>query len=220
LFFIHGGGWRGGSKNGFAKHGNTAASHGIAFVSVGYRLSPKIAHPEHIKDVAQAFAWVVKNLGKRGANLHQIYVSGHSAGGHLAALLATDEDYLKTYKLSTENIRGVIPISGVFNVSSARMEKIFGDEASRKKASPQTHVREKLPPFLLLYADKEMGGLGKQAEAFGAALKKAGGKAEVKMIKDRDHGSIMRNAASADDDTAKAIFGFIRDNGGFGKGKG
>ncbi len=219
LFFIHGGGWRGGSKNGFAKHGQTAASHGIGFVSVGYRLSPKVIHPEHVKDVAQAFAWVVKNLPKRGANVEQIYVSGHSAGGHLAALLATDEDYLKKYKLSAANIHGVIPISGVFDVSNGRMAKLFGDEAARKKASPLTHVREKLPPFLVLYADKEIAGLGKQAEAFGEALKKKGAKVEVKMIKDRDHGSIMRNAAKADDEVAKAIFAFIRENGGFGKSK-
>src|SRR5437016_4911495 len=85
LLFIHGGAWRGGSKNGYAKHGTTAASNGIGFVAINYRLSPKISHPEHIKDVARAFAWVHGELGKRGANLEQIYVCGHSAGGHLCA---------------------------------------------------------------------------------------------------------------------------------------
>jgi acetyl esterase/lipase len=237
LFFIHGGGWTAGSKNGFAGHGKTFANNGIGFVAINYRLStstrskaksaeqnkeaPKagIKHPDHIKDVAQAFAWVCNNLGKRGANLDQIYVSGHSAGGHLCALLAADDGYLKEYKLSVAKIRGVIPISGVFSVDSGRMERLFGDEDSRKKASPLTHIRKDLPPFLILYADKEIAGLGKQAEEFGAAMKKAGARAEVKMIKERDHGSIMRKAAAADDEVTQAIFAFIKENAGVKKAK-
>jgi acetyl esterase/lipase len=219
LFFIHGGGWRGGSKNGFARHGKLCASHGIAFVAINYRLSnkdnPEVKHPDHIKDVAQAFAFAHKDLAKRGANVEQIYVSGHSAGGHLCALLATDASYLKEYKLSPANIRGVIPISGVFNINNERMKGLFGDEDSRKKASPLTHVRKELPPFLIFYADKEIAMLGKQAEQFSKAMKDAGAKAEAKMIKDRDHGSIMGKAAAADDEVAKAIFAFIKDNGGF-----
>jgi acetyl esterase/lipase len=219
LVFIHGGAWRGGSKNSYAKHGNTAASHGIGFVAINYRLSPKVSHPEHIKDVARAFAWVYGDLGKRGANLEQVYVCGHSAGGHLCALLATDASYLKEHKLSATNIQGVIPISGAFNVNIERMKNVFGEEDSRKKASPLTHVKKELPPFLLLYADKEIARLDKQAEEFAAALKKAGARVDVKMIKDRNHGSIIRNASAPDDEVARAIFNFIRDNGGFKKGK-
>ncbi len=210
FFFIHGGGWTNGSKNGFAAHGKTFASNGIAFVAVNYRLSPTVKHPDHAKDVAEAFAWVVANLGKDGADTKQIFVAGHSAGGHLAALLATDESYLKSYKLGLANIKGVVPISGVFDVSHERMARSFGDEDSRKGASPMTHIGDKLPPFLVLYADKELGALGEQAEAFGKAVKEKKGKIEVKMIENRDHGTIMRNASRADDEATKAIFAFIR----------
>jgi acetyl esterase/lipase len=216
LVFIHGGGWRAGSKNMAVAHGLTFASHGIGFVSVGYRLSPKVSHPEHIKDVAQAFAWVVHHLGKRGADVKRVFVSGHSAGGHLCALLATEPSYLAAYKLSPADIRGVIPISGVFDVNSERMQKLFGDEESRKKASPLTGVRKDLPPFLLLYAEKEP--LGKQAEQFAKALREAGARAEVKSIPDRNHGTVMMRAASADDPATKAIFAFVQSNGEVKKG--
>lgn len=215
FFFIHGGGWRAGSKNGVAAHGITFASNGIGFVSVGYRLSPKVSHPEHIKDVAQAFAWVVHNLGKRGADVKRVFVSGHSAGGHLCALLAADPSYLAAYKLSPADIRGVIPISGVFDVNHERMKGTFGEEDSRKKASPLTHVRKDLPPFLIFYAENEK--LGKQADVFGKALKEAGAKAEVKMIKDRNHGTIMSRAAAHDDEVTQAIFAFIEANSKKGK---
>jgi len=211
VFFIHGGAWKYGSKTGFARHGNMFASHGIGFVAINYRLSPKIKHPQHIKDVARAFAWAYKDLGKRGADLKQIYVSGHSAGGHLCALLAVDESYLKEHKLSAANIRGVIPISGVFRVGG--MRDIFGDAGNSKKASPLTHVRKEGPPFLIFYAEKEIAGLGKQAEQFTKAMKDAGAKATVKMIKERNHGSIMQQASKADDEVTVAIFAFIKENG-------
>src|SRR5262245_47494510 len=57
LFFIHGGGWTRGSKDGFTNHGKTFASNGIGFVAINYRLSPAVKQPEHIKDVAQAFGF-------------------------------------------------------------------------------------------------------------------------------------------------------------------
>jgi len=213
LFFIHGGAWRAGSKDSFSKHGNTFAKHGIAFVATNYRLSPAVAHPEHVKDVAKAFAKARAELGKRGADLKRIFGSGHSAGGHLAALLATDESYLKEQDLTLEAIRGCAPISGVFTVGGKKLSEVFGDAESSKKASPLTYVREKLPPFLIFYADKEIAGLGAQAEAFGKAMKKAGAKAKVVMVKDRDHGTIMRNAANEDDEVTKALFAFIASNG-------
>jgi arylformamidase len=210
FFFIHGGGWTKGRKDSFGAIGKTFASNGIGFVAINYRLTPTVKHPDHTKDVAEAFAWVVANLGKDGADTKRIFVGGHSAGGHLAALLGTDESYLKAHKLGLSNIKGVIPISGVFDVSHSRMSRAFGEEDSRKAASPMSHLGDKMPPFLVFYADKELGALGKQAEAFGKAVKAKNGKIEVKMIKDRDHGTIMRNVAKPDDEVTKAIFAFIR----------
>ncbi|HEY7309570.1 MAG TPA: alpha/beta hydrolase [Gemmataceae bacterium] len=212
LFFIHGGGWTKGSRSGFARIARTFARNGVAFVSTGYRLSPNVKHPAHIEDVAKGFAWTVANIGKYDGNAGAIFVSGHSAGGHLAALLATDDDYLKAEKLSLSNIKGAIPISGVF-VVSPRMKNVFGDDAEVcKKASPQTHVRKNLPPFLILYADSELGGLGKQAEAFAPSLKEHKVKADIVMGKDRNHGSIMMKMASEDDPGTQAVLEFIAKN--------
>jgi acetyl esterase/lipase len=212
LFFIHGGGWTGGSRSGMGRIGRTFARNGVAFVSTGYRLSPKVKHPAHIEDVAKGFAWTVANIGKYGGNASAIFVSGHSAGGHLAALLATDDDYLKAEKLSLRNIKGVIPVSGVF-VISPRMKNVFGDNAQVcKKASPQNHVRDGLPPFLILYADSELGALGKQAEAFAPSLKEHKVPADIVMGKDRNHGTIMMKMAAEDDPATQAVLAFIAKN--------
>jgi acetyl esterase/lipase len=211
LFFIHGGAWRAGSRSGFDKIGRTYAKNGVVFVSTGYRLSPKVQHPAHIQDVAKGFAWTVANIEKYGGNKDAIFVSGHSAGGHLAALLATDDDYLKAEKLSLKNIKGVIPVSGVYViVVSTRMKDVFGEDADVcKKASPQNHVSEGLPPFLVLYAEKDLGNLAKQAEAFAPALKEKKVEATLLMQKDRDHGSVMMKQAAEDDPATQAVLEFI-----------
>ena len=209
LFFIHGGGWTAGSRSGFDRIGRTFARNGVAFVSVGYRLSPKVKHPAHIEDVAKGFAWTVANIGKYGGNADAIFVSGHSAGGHLAALLATDDDYLKAEKLSLKNIKGVIPVSGV-GVVSTRQKNDFAEDAEvSKKASPQNHAREGLPPFLILYGDAEANQLGKQAEAFAPALKEKKVEATIAMQKDRNHGSVMMKMSAEDDPATQAILEFI-----------
>ena len=212
FFFIHGGGWTNGSKNSFGPVGKTFASNGIGFVAINYRLPPAVKHPDHAKDAAEAFAWVVANLGKDGADTKRIFVGGQSAGGHLAALLGTDESYLKKHELGLKDIRGVVPISGVFDVTHSRLARVFGEDDSRKAGSPMTHIGDKMPPFLVLYADKELGALGKQAEEFAKAVKAKNGKIEVKMIADRTHGTIMRTIARPDDEATRAIFAFIKKN--------
>jgi acetyl esterase/lipase len=209
LFFIHGGAWKAGSRSQFDKIGRTYAKNGVVFVSTGYRLSPKVQHPAHIEDVAKGFAWTVANIDKYGGNKDAIFVSGHSAGGHLCALLATDEDYLKAEKLSLANIKGAIPVSGVY-VISTRMKDVFGEDAEVcKKASPKNHVREGLPPFLVLYAEKDLADLGKQAEAFAPALKEQKVDVTLLMQKDRDHGSVMMKQAAEDDPATQAVLEFI-----------
>jgi acetyl esterase/lipase len=209
LFFIHGGAWKAGSRSGFDRIGRTFARNGVAFVSTGYRLSPKVQHPAHIQDVARGFAWTVANIGKYSGNPGAIFVSGHSAGGHLAALLATDDDYLRAEKLSLSNIKGAIPISGVFIVST-KMKNVFGEDAVVcKKASPETHVHAGLPPFLILYADNDMPALIKQAEAFAPALKDKQVDATLIRGKDRNHGSIMMKMAVEDDPATQAVLEFV-----------
>jgi acetyl esterase/lipase len=130
VVLVHGGVWTIGDKSCIGLYsavGKFLARNGIVAVLPNYRLWPWVKHPEHVKDVARAFSWTVKHCGNYGGSADNIFLVGHSAGGHLVALLATDETYLKAEGLSRANIRGVMPICGVYRI-------------------PEIHVRLDLDP--------------------------------------------------------------------------
>jgi acetyl esterase/lipase len=216
LFFIHGGGWRQGDKTIYGRLGQLMAPLGVGTVIINYRLSPKVAHPAHIQDVARAFAWTVRNIANYGGRSDQIFVMGHSAGGHLAALLETDESHLRAEQLSASALKGVIPISGVYSVSPGkRFADVFGEDAEKcRQASPLAHVAEGLVPFLIIYADKDFTGCDKVSEEFCQALRKCRCDATTLKVKDRDHISIIRSMAKEDDPATQAVLRFIAKHSG------
>jgi acetyl esterase/lipase len=212
LFFIHGGAWRIGEKMTFRDPAKQFASHGIGVVCPNYRLSPDVKHPAHIEDVAKAFAWTVDNIGKYGGDAKRVVIGGHSAGGHLAALLATNDTYLKAEKKAVADIRGVVGVSGVY-VIDARVKMFHSiftdDESTCRSASPLEHVSAGRPPMLLAYADKDFAGLPAGAEAFAKALAKAKCVATATEFRSRDHLSIMTDMRKADDPLFVAAREFV-----------
>ena len=212
LFFVHGGAWQIGDKLTFRDPAKQFAEQGIGVVCPNYRLSPAVQHPKHIEDVAKAFAWTVDNIGKYGGDATKIVIGGHSAGGHLAALMATDETYLKAEKKKLTDIRGVVGVSGVYAIDHRveMLHKAFtDDEKACKAASPMEYVAADRPPMLLAYAEKDFPGLPPGAEAFAKALAKSKNDATAKEYKGRDHISIMTDMKKADDPLFVAAKEFI-----------
>lgn len=216
LFFVHGGAWRHGDKGflGFYNAlGRFWARQGIGTVVTNYRLSPAVQHPGHISDVVRAFAWTVKNIAQHGGRPDQVFLCGHSAGGHLVSLLATDESYLQGVGLTRQSIRGVIPISGVYDVRPGDFRlfaSVFGTDAEvRRKASPICCVGEKSPPFLILYADRDFPTCDLVSERFCRALCDARCPAKTLEVKESNHVTILLRTCTAGDPVVRAIQDFI-----------
>ena len=216
MMFVHGGSWKSGNKGLYAALGRTFASNGIGTVIINYRLSTKdnlVRHPDHIKDVAAAFAWVHGNIGKFGGKSDRLFISGHSAGGHLVALLATDEQFLKEHKLSAQHIRGVMALSGVYEIQPLMtvFTDAFGKDAEIcKAASPINHVQGKTTPFLICYADKDLPTCDKMAESFCKKLTDNKCDANILQIKERTHISIIvQLATSVADPCTQAMMEFV-----------
>jgi acetyl esterase/lipase len=219
VFFIHGGAWTHGDKEFFGIYsalGKSLARHGIGAVIPSYRLSPAVSHPEHIRDIARAFAWTYHHVARYGGRPDALFVSGHSAGGHLAALLATDDSYLNALGLTLTAIKGVIPMSGIYDIPSSGLffDLVFGTDAKlRQSASPLAHVRADTPPFLIIYADEDLRLCGKDpSEAFCRALRDKKADARTLEVKHRNHMTLLLNVCVEKDPVASALLQFIADH--------
>ncbi|KAH7474677.1 hypothetical protein PRIC1_013193 [Phytophthora ramorum] len=119
--FVHGGSWQRGDKSGGLNQDVDEAfvRAGYLGVSVNYRLSPEVQHPEHIKDVAAAVSWLHQNIAKFGGDPDKLVLVGHSAGAHLVTQILADPQYLKAAGIEQPIdtfVRGAVGISGVYNI--------------------------------------------------------------------------------------------------------
>lgn len=211
MMFIHGGAWTAGDRNQYRLLGRQFARNGVGTVVISYRLTPTVQHPGHVEDAAMAFAWTKQHIAEYGGRPDRIFVSGQSAGGHLSALLATDGKYLAAHGLSLKDIRGAMPISGIYSIRSGEMSLIMGKgPEAAASASPIKHVSGDEPPFLVLYAANDMPRCASMSQEFTNALRANNIPAEWREIPKRDHLSIIFMPMLSDrDPTVQAMLRFI-----------
>jgi len=201
LIFVHGGGWRRGSKDQMA-HAQFASlfpPQGFVTVVPNYRLSTVAGFPAQIEDLAGAFAWTYRNIHEYGGDPNKIFVSGHSAGGHLACLLALDTRYLDRLNVPAGAVKGVLALSAIYDIPEMKdralktlVEPAFGtDPSAWRQASPIHHVRSGLPPFLILYAQRDTNTLKAQARRFADALKQKNTPVVVAELEREGHLSVL-----------------------------
>jgi acetyl esterase/lipase len=205
MVFLHGGSWRSGDRSIYPLFGNRFAQAGIGVAVPSYRLMPKDAYPAQVLDAAAAFAWVHRHAADYGGDVSRIYLAGHSAGGHLAALVTLDPKYLAKYDLNSSAIRGVIALSGIYDVGGLADFQNADDDPS-----PIDHVRMGAPRFLLTYCQWDYFDLPKQARDFAAALKGKFVESRVVYVAGESHISEIISTLKPEDVTARAILDFIR----------
>lgn len=179
LIAVSGGGWRQGSKDWIAHLGGYFSGQGFGVVTVDHRLYPEFEPQEQAQDIAEAIRWVIAHIADYGGNPEQIFVTGHSAGGHLTMLAALHPDYLRPRERA--HIRGMIPVSAALNV-----ETYFSPDAA-----PLNFIRANLPPFLILTSEGDQAMSRTDAENLTARLAEVGVPAEYQIIPNTDHFSII-----------------------------
>jgi len=157
VVLVHGGAWISGNNRSCGLYPAVAeflASQGFGVVLPNYRLSPKVKHPAHIQDLARAVAWAHTHIAEHGGNPDRLFLLGHSAGGHLVSLLATDEKYLEAEGLRVGDIKGVVAVSGVYRIPEGKMDvTLAGDEEQSFRIDQILPIRQpshhgKLAPTL------------------------------------------------------------------------
>lgn len=221
LIFVHGGAWAIGDKRNHDDKAALYTANGILFVSINYRLHPNARHPAQAEDVAAAVRWVYDHISQYGGDNNRIYISGHSAGAHLAALVGTDGRHLAKYGLSPQMLRAVIaddsasydftqPARRSNDVQRAIDETFGTDMASLAAGSPLSYVRGNtaLPPFLLFVAERREEAVAQTTQFF-QALQAAGASSEMIPVPGLSHEQMGDAMADADSVIAQKILAVI-----------
>jgi acetyl esterase/lipase len=230
IFWIHGGGWQTGDKSNVYGKPKVFLDRGFVFVSTNYRLLPKVDMATIVRDVAKSVRWVHDHIAEHGGDPKRLFIMGHSAGAQLAALLCTDDRYLKAEGLSLAVVKGCVPVDGdtydvpaIIETAETRLRvhglpphkfphrvKFGNDPVKHRDFSAVTHVaRDKgIPPFLLLHV-AEHPDTSAQAQRLGNVLKGAGVPVTVFGARDTTHGKINADLGLPDDPATKMLFAFL-----------
>ena len=230
VLWVHGGGWRGGSKDRINRS-VPILSHGFGLVSVGYRLSGEAVFPAAIADVKAAVRWVRANAPRYGFDPDRLGAWGSSAGGHLVALLGTAHEVSEWDSIHEENAGFSSRPTAVCNwfgptdflrmndfpgridhdASNSPESRFIGgpiqdNPEKTQRANPIRYVTPDDPPMLHMHGENDGSVPYNQSELLHAALQASGVESDLYMVRNADHGF-----RDMEGDTPESLLGRVRD---------
>jgi acetyl esterase/lipase len=181
--FLYGGAWRRGCRSCYGFVGAALAAHGIATAVADYRLVPAVRWPAFQEDAALAFAWTRRVLGENGRR--PVAVVGHSAGAHIAALLAADRRWL-----GRDLPDALVGISGPYDFEPTHWpttRDIFSTAGAINEPRPVAHVAPHVPPALLIHGSADRVVEPENTHALERAWQAAGRPVERLILDGADH---------------------------------
>jgi acetyl esterase/lipase len=154
VVFWHGGRWRFGDKADYRFVGAALAEAGYVAVVTNYRHYPQVKMPGFMDDAARAALWAAAHAGEFGGDRQRLYLMGHSAGAHLAALVTLNTGYFAAAGQPAPHIAGVIGLSGPYDflpLLEADVQDMFGPPQIYAQSQPINFVRADAPPMLLVH---------------------------------------------------------------------
>ena len=230
VFWIHGGGWQTGDKSDVKLKPQWFMVKGFVFVSTNYRLLPEVDMGTLIRDVAKSFGWVQKHIAEYGGDPKRVLVGGHSAGAQLAAIICTDDRYLKVEGVAFDVLIGCVPVDGdtydvpaIIETAETRLRvhglppprnghrvKFSNTPENHKEFSAVTHIAKGkgIPPFLILHVADHPDTTA-QAMRLGAVLKDADIPTTVFGAKSTNHSKLNEDLGLPDDPATAAVAEFV-----------
>jgi acetyl esterase/lipase len=190
VVFWHGGRWTYGDKADYRFVGAALAELGYVAVLPNYRLYPEVKMAGFMDDAARAGRWAAGNAALYGADANLMYLMGHSAGAHLAALVTLDARYFAADGAAPPPIAGVIGLSGPYDflpLKEADVQDMFGPPQDYPLSQPIHFVRADAPPMLLVHGLKDDTVRPKNSVNFAASLRALGVPVTLKLYPDLVH---------------------------------
>jgi len=191
LVFFHGGYWQMNDKETYAFLGEGVGSAGFNLAMIEYTLAPAARIDEIVGEARCAVSWVIEHATAIGGDPTRVFVSGHSAGGHLTAMAMTDG-----------RLAGGVAISGIYDLEPIRLNylnaKLGLDAAEAERNSPMVHLPSGVAPLVVTVGLGELPELVRQSEEYAAAWKARGLAGRYLPVAGHDHFSILEELARPD----------------------
>jgi arylformamidase len=172
LSFIHGGYWRSRDKSDFSLLARCYRSAGFTVVLPNYALCPAVTVEHIIRQMLKAHAWLYRNGAAFGADPMRLIVSGHSAGGQLAAMMAACDWQRYEADLPADLVKAAVAISGIYDLMPLRRTSMNADlkldENAARVASPVTYMPARAVPLIVAVGARESAEFRRQASLLGS----------------------------------------------------
>lgn len=194
VVFFHGGRWSYGRKEEYRFVAQALTARGHAVAVCDYRKYPDVRFPAFVEDGAAAIAWALGHLPRHGIDPDLVFVMGHSAGAHIAALATMDRRYGSVHGIDPDSVAGLILMSGPFDffpIKGADLREIFGPEEGHAETQPLRFVRRGLPPMLFLHGRRDRTVYPVSSARMASAIREQGGQARAVFYDFLTHTNIL-----------------------------
>ena len=202
LMFIHGGYWQRNDKERFDFLAEGPLAYGINVAVVEYTLAPDARLDRIVGEMRRSVAWLAEHLGEYGADPARIYVSGHSAGGHLTATM-----------MSLGAVKGGLAISGLYDLEPIRLNylnvKLGLDAAEAHRNSPILHLPQVARPLVIAFGTGELPELCRQSVDYSEAWLGHGLPGHLLPIEGANHFTILENLADPNGTLTRALLEIV-----------
>lgn len=200
VIFYYGGAWTSGERDFYRFVGDALAARGYLVLVPDYRKAPAHPFPDFMIDAAKAAAWAHENASRLGGDRTRIHLMGHSAGAHIAALLATDARYLARHGLKPADFASVVGLAGPYDflpLTSPAVKQALGPALGWPGTQPVNFVDGDEPPFLLLQGSDDMRVDPGNAERLARRLRASKVPVTVVMLPGVGHIGLLNGFLSA-----------------------
>jgi acetyl esterase/lipase len=215
VVFLYGGAWQTGQKADYLFVAGALARKGFLVMVPDYRLYPQVPFPGFLDDAAHAVAYARLAAPSWGGDPARLFVVGHSAGAHLAAMLALNPAYLRAAGMSPDDLAGVVGLAGPYNflpITEPDIQAVFSAATTPRETQPISFVSGHNPPLLLLAGESDTTVNPANTTSLAAAIRAKGGRVATKLYPDVGHIGIIlafapnfQDRAPSLDDTARFI---------------
>ncbi|QHQ40647.1 alpha/beta hydrolase fold domain-containing protein [Microbulbifer hydrolyticus] len=193
LVFFYGGRWTFGNKEQYAFVAKTFADAGYVVVLPEYSKYPAVKFPAFIEDGAKAVAWTHRNIPEYGGDTRRFFISGHSSGAHMGALISANPKYLETEGKPLSIITGFAGLAGPYDFipQAEDLKDLFGPPKNYPNMQVPTFINGQQPPMLLLHGADDKQVILRNLNRLRDKIEKSGGVVEAHIYEGVDHIDII-----------------------------